>query len=430
MWKIALALASAACAADAQIALVAETGGETQERLVESALARNGDLLAARQRLAEAQALLVQSGLRPNPSLDLSLTSGAILNSPGEREIGLGYAHTFELGGKRERRIEAGKAGVDLVRAGIADRERLLRADVRSRFAEALAAARNLESAGRLLELNQQSYEIAQARTRQGEGSLLEEGLLRVEVNRIRSDRLLFANQVERAVAQLKTLCGRAPDEPLRISGVLAAPALTVSLESALERAIGARPDLLAARIEEALDDAALRMARSDAVPNLVASARYSRVTARFDQFGLAGPGGPVVPLRDTDNLLSGGISINLPLRNRNQGNIQAAVARRQSAALRRRFVEQVVREEVSTAFRRYQTARQALAIFDEGVIRQSQENVRILRAAYQLGEIRLMDVINEQRRLVDTQRAYTELLKEARLAEVELERAVGAPIF
>jgi cobalt-zinc-cadmium efflux system outer membrane protein len=89
-----------------------------------------------------------------------------------------------------------------------------------------------------------------------------------------------------------------------------------------------------------------------------------------------------------------------------------------------------VVREEVSTAFRRYQTARQALAIFDEGVIRQSQENVRILRAAYQLGEIRLMDVINEQRRLVDTQRAYTELLKEARLAEVELERAVGAPIF
>jgi len=30
----------------------------------------------------------------------------------------------------------------------------------------------------------------------------------------------------------------------------------------------------------------------------------------------------------------------------------------------------------------------------------------------------------------VDTQRAYTELLKEARLAEVELERAVGAPIF
>jgi cobalt-zinc-cadmium efflux system outer membrane protein len=366
----------------------------------------------------------------PNPSLDLSLTSGAILNSPGEREIGLGYAHTFELGGKRERRIEAGKAGVDLVRAGIADRERLLRADVRSRFAEALAAARNLESAGRLLELNQQSYEIAQARTRQGEGSPLEEGLLRVEVNRIRSDRLLFANQVERAVAQLKTLCGRAPDEPLRISGVLAAPALTVSLESALERAIGARPDLLAARIEEALDDAALRMARSDAVPNLVASARYSRVTARFDQFGLAGPGGPVVPLRDTDNLLSGGISINLPLRNRNQGNIQAAVARRQSAALRRRFVEQVVREEVSTAFRRYQTARQALAIFDEGVIRQSQENVRILRAAYQLGEIRLMDVINEQRRLVDTQRAYTELLKEARLAEVELERAVGAPIF
>ncbi len=68
--------------------------------------------------------------------------------------------------------------------------------------------------------------------------------------------------------------------------------------------------------------------------------------------------------------------------------------------------------------------------MFDEGVLQQSRENVRILRAAYDLGEIRLIDVINEQRRLVDTQRAYTDLLREAFVAAVDLERATGAPIF
>jgi len=40
------------------------------------------------------------------------------------------------------------------------------------------------------------------------------------------------------------------------------------------------------------------------------------------------------------------------------------------------------------------------------------------------------MDVINEQRRLVDTQRAYTDLLREAFIAAVEIERATGSPVF
>lgn len=407
-----------------------ETGGETIDRLVEAALKRNGDLLSARQRIAEAQGLLTQSRLRLNPAIDASFASGRILNSPGEREFGIGYSHTFELGGKRDRRIEVAGRGVDLATLDISNRERLLKADVKIRFAEALAAARNLTSAEQLYELNRQSYQIAQARARQGEGTPLEEGLLRVEVNRIASDRFLFTNQIERAVLELKTLAGYRPDEPLELAGALSAPKLSLTLDQAIARALAERPDLKAARMEESLTDAETRLARSEAVPNVVGSARYSRVNSRFDQYGLSASGGSPVPIRDTDNLLTGGISINLPLRNRNQGNIQAAVARHQSAALRRQYLERVIRQDIQAALARYETATKALAVFDEGVLQQSRENVRILRAAYDLGEIRLMDVINEQRRLVDTQRAYTDLLREAFIAAVEIERATGSPVF
>jgi cobalt-zinc-cadmium efflux system outer membrane protein len=161
-----------------------------------------------------------------------------------------------------------------------------------------------------------------------------------------------------------------------------------------------------------------------------VASTRYSRVNSRFEQYGLSGPNGTPVPIRDADNLITGGVSITLPVRNRNQGNIQSAVARARSAALRKEHLERVIREEVMAAVSRYETAAKTLAIFDEGVVQQSRENVRILRAAYDLGEIRLIDVINEQRRLIETQRAYTDLLRERFLAAVELERAVGGPLF
>ncbi|MBN9657539.1 MAG: TolC family protein, partial [Acidobacteria bacterium] len=182
--------------------------------------------------------------------------------------------------------------------------------------------------------------------------------------------------------------------------------------------------------IADTLTDAETRLAKSESVPNVVASSRYSRVNSRFDQYGLSASAGSPVPIRDTDNLLAGGVSINLPLRNRNQGNIQAAVARHQNASLRRQYLERVIRQEIQVAIARYETATKALAVFDEGVLQQSRENVRILRAAYDLGEIRLIDVINEQRRLVDTQRAYTDLLREAFVAAVDLERATGAPIF
>lgn len=404
------------------------TAGMRVEELVQRALAQNAELLAARQRATEAQGLLLQAGFRPNPGFEVSVINGSILGSAGEREITVGYAHTFELGGKRERRVEVAQLGAELARLEIADRERRLKADIKAHYGEALAAIRNLEMAGRLLELTQQGYQITVARVREGEAAPFEQGLVQVEVGRIESDRLLFENQVTRAILELKTLAGMNLNEPLRLSGDLSTPPLTISLSEAIERAFVERPDLKAAQVEEKLADAEVRLAHAEAIPNLIGFARYSRVNSRFDQFGLNG-GGALVPIRDTDNLFTAGVSITLPTRNRNQGNIQAAVARREAAQLRRQFIEQVVRREVNAAYSRYETARRALEIFDQRVIGQAQENLRIIRAAHNLGELRVFDVINEQRRLIDTQKAYTEVLKEYYLALVELERAIGAPI-
>jgi cobalt-zinc-cadmium efflux system outer membrane protein len=334
------------------------------------------------------------------------------------------------MGGKRDRRVAIARLAVDLAGLSVPDRERQLRADVKARFGEALAAIRNLESTEHLLELTGQSLRIAGARARVGEGAPLEEALIQVEANRLQSDHLLFENQVQRALLELKTLAGIRMDEPLQIIGDLAAPPVTLTLVEALDRALGQRPDLKAARIEEELGEAETLLARTEAVPNVVLSGRYSRVSSRFDQLGYSSSGGPLVPLRDTDHILAGSVSIPLPVRNRNQGNIQAALARRQASLLRAQYLEQLVRREVESAYGRFESVRRALELFDQGVIRQSENNLSVLRAAYDLGELRLLDVINEQRRLVETQKSYTEILKESYLAAAELERVVGTPIF
>ncbi|MFB3827471.1 MAG: TolC family protein [Bryobacteraceae bacterium] len=396
----------------------AQTTVTSLQQLVEHALAHNPDLLAARQRVGEAQGLLRQAGLRPNPSLDVSVANGDLFASRGERQFELGYSHVLERGGKRERRVETAQLEAELAALEVADRERLLRAQVRTRYVEALAAMRNLGNARRALDLTHTGRKLAQARVREGEGAPLEESLLQVEANRIDSDRLLFESQVERVVLDLKLLAGMDEGGTLRVAEPLAAPALAADSEELARRALAQRPDIQAARVEERIAGAQLRLAQSQAAPDVVLTGRYAHVQSRFDQ---------PFPLRDRDNLLAAGVSISLPVRNRNQGNIEAAVARRRAARLRREALERSARNEVIAAVSRYDAARRALDIFAPGVVRQSEENLRIVRGAYELGELRLLDVINEQRRLLETQRAYTDLLREANIAVAELERAVAA---
>ena len=404
------------------------TSGVSVDQITRDALARNAQLLAARQRLNEAQGLLRQAGFRPNPSFDSSFGTGSVLRSEGEQQITLAYNHIFELGGKRAARVTVAQLGAELARFEIADLERQIRGDLRTRYGEALAAVRNLEVAETLLDLNQQTLRITQARVDQGEAAPLERGLLQVDVGRLQSDRTLFENQVERALFEIRLLAGLPQGEALRLNGDLNPAPVPITIESALGRATNERPDLRAARISEQLADAEIRQARTEAVPNLVATGQYSRVNSAFDQFGVNSAGGREA-IRDLDNMTTVGVSINLPTRNRNQGNIQAAVARRAAAQARRQFVEQSVAREVRSAVSRYEAAQRSLTIFDRQVLGQAQDNVRIIREAYNAGELRLFDVLNEQRRLIDTQRAYTEVLREYYLALVELERALAGPV-
>ena len=62
-------------------------------------------------------------------------------------------------------------------------------------------------------------------------------------------------------------------------------------------------------------------------------------------------------------------------------------------------------------------------------MVRQSEQNLEIMRQAYGLGQLRMLDVLNEQRRLIDTQMAHIEAKAELARALAELERAAGGEL-
>jgi cobalt-zinc-cadmium efflux system outer membrane protein len=137
----------------------------------------------------------------------------------------------------------------------------------------------------------------------------------------------------------------------------------------------------------------------------------------------------PIGVLTDNDKLISFGVSVGIPIFNRNQGAKSEAAIAVSQARTRREFLEQVVKSEVASAYARYEASRNAAAIFEQGVIARTTENVRAIRAAYELGEFRITDLITEQRRLLDSQREFTESLAEQYRALADLQTAIGAPL-
>src|SRR5207248_7144640 len=110
----------------------------------------------------------------------------------------------------------------------------------------------------------------------------------------------------------------------------------------------------------------------------------------------------------------------------RNRGNVEAAVARQAGLRLRREYLESVIPTQVEAAYERWLAAQETADVFTKGVIDQSEENVAVMRQAYNLGDLRLIDILNEQRRLLDTELSYIDAQAELFRSYAELEQATG----
>ena len=397
----------------------------TAKSLVEMALQRNREYLAAKARVTEAEALLRQAGIRPTPSIEIESASGKLLGSSGDSEFSAAYFHTIEVAGKRDKRIQVAERAKQVVEAEVDERRRQMTFDVKTRYFQAIREELNAAAINRLIPVNRENYQMTVSRVELGDAAPLEQQLLLTDVNRSEAQKAIFSARSDAALLDLKTTVGLSTSDSLRLppSFVLEPPTLT--LERLTQYALQNRPDLriLAALEEQASAEA--EQARSEGKPDLTASARYTHTNLRFDQLGLSKTGA-VVPLQNHENVATFGLAVPLFTGKRTEGAVSAAMARTTQAELRREHLLQTIPQEVEAAFRRWSGAQRTLQILKSGVVEQSEKNLIVIREAYRLGQLRLFDVLNEQRKLIETQLAFVDAQAEAAQALAELERAVG----
>ena len=399
--------------------------GLSADDAVVYALAHNSELAAFRSEVEAARGLVQQASLRRNPELEIERKEQ--LNG-SDNDTMVGAMLPLELGGRRSARTLVAQRELELKQSLLADQERLLAAEVRAKFGEALGELLKFGFTEDLLLTTDQGYRLVAARVTEGRTAPLEQNMALVEVNRIRSMRETNEGKVEVAMLELRNLMGMRPEEPLRLRGDLnhlidPVPSAVVAKDIALRE----RPDLRAARALEYVAEARIAQARSEGRLDASLTGKYELMNFGFPQQGL-NASGELAPIQGRFHSLAVGVTLDVPVRNRNQGAIAAAVAEKAAATQRRQFTELTVQREVAAALARYQSAARAAEIYRVGVQGQASTNLDVIRQTYELGSKTLLDVIAEQRRFIETQTGYIEALVNTYQARVEIERATASP--
>jgi cobalt-zinc-cadmium efflux system outer membrane protein len=398
------------------------TGEYTVDELVTRALADNPELGAVRAEVDAARGRLRQAALRPNPMLDLGAQQG--VTGP-DNNIIVGVTLPLDLNRRKAGRVGVAEREIDMKEAQVAERERRLKAEVRMKAGEVLAARRNLRFTEELLEVNRNALGLVQQRVLRGAVPSLEENLMLVEVNRLDATRQILESRVAVLTLQLQTVVGVEPDAPVSLRGELSPIPVLLDREAGLARALAARPDLLVAQAEVAMAGAKIRKEEAEGRWDASVNVGYMRQDFGYGLNGLT-MNGELQPITDIFHYVGGGVTVMLPLRNRNQGNIAAAHAEARAVERRQDFATLTVRQEVASAFTQQEAAQRALEIYAQGVRGLAHQNLEVIRKAYSLGRTSVLDVITEQRRYIDIEMGYTEALKQVYDAVVDIERAVG----
>ncbi|MGI9054489.1 MAG: TolC family protein [Pyrinomonadaceae bacterium] len=400
--------------------------GLTVEKLIELGASRRADLLAARQRLAVAEGRLLQARLRPNPTLDTEYGSARFLGGEAESDLAVGVSQVFELVDKRNKRTTVAELELRQIRAEVSAIERQLAVEIRTAYTNALAAARQLDVLEKLITADEEIVRVTEARLKEGDVAPLDLNLVKVEADRLRVQVITAKSELETQLLDLKTLTGADIAESFRLAPQAERPPrLDLGLNELTEIAFRERADLQAARLGEQLGSAQINLAKANAVPNIAGSVRYSRNKSIVDFPARLGGGS----FPNSDNSLTFGVAIEIPVFNRNQGEIAAATGGQIQATRAREFLETTIKRDVAVAFRKYRAAAEALVIYTTQILPRAEENLQTIRSAYGFGEFSIFEVVNEQRRLTENVTGYNQSLRDYYNALNELETALGTTI-
>ena len=317
----------------------------TLGQLEQMAEEMNPVLGQARTRIRGAQGRMQQAGLYPNPSA--GYTSDEVSPGPIIRggEHGFFFEQEIVTAGKLGRRQEVIAQEVrELEAAGDIERLRVLTA-VRILYYRLLASQRRIEIQERLAQLTREATDTSRQLFNVGQAD--EPDLLEVELEAARVELALEIEQdnQQRLWQQLAAAVGDPTLRPMELEDVLDREVAELDFDTELNRLLQESPEIRLAEAGVTRAQVTVRRDEAERFPNLIARGglRYNRELLEVGQrpVGLEG---------FVD------IGIEIPLFNRNQGNLAAARAELDQSALEVERVRLSLRSRFAAAYQEYKS--------------------------------------------------------------------------
>jgi outer membrane protein, heavy metal efflux system len=382
---------------------------------IQMALQHNHNILAARTTIQQNEAEETTANLRPNPVIlsdwqflpvfQPSQFSADYLDNTAQFDLGVSYL--FERGKKRQHRLRAAKDLTAQTRSLVADNERSLAFSVASQFINVELAESTLELARQDLKSFQNTVDISEARYKAGD--IGEGDVLKIKLQMLQFETDVSAAQLGRVqgLSDLRQLLGYESIVPdYDVAGAFDYQPVKGNLDDIQAKALQNRPDLRAAQQGVTAANSQHALQQAIGKRDITGEINYTHI-GYLNDVSLFG-------------------QMQMPVFDRNQGEIARAGFAITQAQEQERFANGQVLTDVRDAFENLRTNDQIVGLYRSGYLNEAQQSRDISEYAYRRGAASLLDFLDAERSYRATQLAYRQALASYLLALEQLREAVG----
>ena len=372
-------------------------------KAIELALEGSPEVAAATRQWEATEGQVLQGRARPNPELAYSLEDARSRTRTQSWQLNL----PVELGGKRAARTKAAEKSREQAQAQLNELKAALRANVAAAYFDVLTAQERLVLAKDSVALAKSSTDTVAKRVAAGKVSPVEESKARVAEAGIRVELAQAASEQRNALSRLFALLGKI-EAPFTVLEGKAENLPPVPKLADLQSLISSSPAVVLARIEVDRRKALTDLEQSKRVPDITVSAGIQRSN------------------ETQRNILLFGVSVPLPVFDRNQGNLLEALKLEDKARDELQGATVRLHSEVAQAQERLSTIAAEVQLLRQDVLPGAKSAYDAATIGFENGKFNFLEVLDAQRTYFTAKSQYLKALGEAHRAAADVDRLLG----
>lgn len=368
-------------------------------------LQANPDLAVAMRGREIESGQQLQAASRPNPTL-----SGQVQDLRSQNRVTtIAISQQLETADKRDKRMVAAGAAFDIAEVDIHIAQAEISAKTYAAFYQVLAAQQAQKLAQELLEIATTTKDTTTKRVLAGKISPVEETKAKVAEASLKIDLANSNQQLAISKQRLASLWAKSEGQTDYV--------VVGELENLKE--LPKQSELMAQLADSPrLKKAALAIQEKQAISNIELSKQTPDVTVSLGAQRNEELGGI------TQAMI--GLSIPIPVFDKNQGNLLSAKAREYQSIDEKTALENQLQTELKDAYSRRQLQVEASNMYKQDILQGAQSAYEAARKGFEYGKFSFLEVLDAQRTLFQAKMQFIQTLTMAHIAEADIQRILG----